>query len=250
MGLSGRPVAMVPNRDSAYVTGDDDEVGLAMLAALAAPGLEESYRLSGIPLVLGRGHSGWTEGPRPLSNLPRPGAGRRWARSTPNRSSCSKLSTSGRRRRCSWPASRWSNRRGVGALCVWARAWTCPVTRQVVFVPEGRWRGQVGSWEQVREVVGDLEPTELIRPGSGAHFPTNGAGRDRHRSIRHPGMARETDVAPAPPTLTGPQPRLLAYRRAYGLAGDSGRAGGNRLVRVRGDGPAPSEARRLAEHGR
>jgi hypothetical protein len=51
MGLSGRPVAMVPNRDSVYVTGAD-AAGLAMLAALAALGLEESYKLSGIPLVL------------------------------------------------------------------------------------------------------------------------------------------------------------------------------------------------------
>src|SRR5262245_43420428 len=52
MGLKGRPVAMVPNREVAYVTGEDDPEGLAMLAALAGERLAEPYGLSGIPLVL------------------------------------------------------------------------------------------------------------------------------------------------------------------------------------------------------
>src|SRR5262249_52313042 len=52
MGLKGRPVAMVPNREVAYVTGEDDPEGLAMMAALAGERLAEPYGLSGIPLVL------------------------------------------------------------------------------------------------------------------------------------------------------------------------------------------------------
>jgi hypothetical protein len=51
-GMAGRPVALVVNRDATYVTGEDDEVGLKMMADLAAENLSEPYGLSGVPLVL------------------------------------------------------------------------------------------------------------------------------------------------------------------------------------------------------
>jgi hypothetical protein len=50
--VAGRTVAMVPNRDSLFITGSEDEVGLTMMIELAARGLEGSYILSGVPLVL------------------------------------------------------------------------------------------------------------------------------------------------------------------------------------------------------
>ncbi len=50
--FAGRPVAMVPNRDALLVAGSEDAEGLALLAELAAKGLEESYALSGMPLIL------------------------------------------------------------------------------------------------------------------------------------------------------------------------------------------------------
>ncbi len=53
--LAGSPVAMIPNRDSILITGSDDAVGLAMMAELAAKGLEEPYSLSGVPLILDDG---------------------------------------------------------------------------------------------------------------------------------------------------------------------------------------------------
>ena len=53
--LTGIPVAMIANRDSILITGSDDAVGLAMMAELAAKGLEEPYSLSGVPLILDDG---------------------------------------------------------------------------------------------------------------------------------------------------------------------------------------------------
>ena len=50
--LAHIPVAMIPNRDSILITGSDDPVGLAMMAELAAKGLEQPYSLSGVPLIL------------------------------------------------------------------------------------------------------------------------------------------------------------------------------------------------------
>ncbi len=53
--LTGRPVVMIPNRDSILITGSDDAVGLEMMARLAVKELEEPYSLSGIPLILDDG---------------------------------------------------------------------------------------------------------------------------------------------------------------------------------------------------
>ena len=46
---------MVPTRDQLYLTGTDDEVGLAMMAELSEKALQEPYPLSGVPLVLDDG---------------------------------------------------------------------------------------------------------------------------------------------------------------------------------------------------
>jgi hypothetical protein len=53
--VAGKPVAMVPNREVLYLTGLEDEVGLAMMAELASQALNEPYALSGIPLILEEG---------------------------------------------------------------------------------------------------------------------------------------------------------------------------------------------------
>ncbi|WP_165253548.1 DUF1444 family protein [Paludisphaera soli] len=51
METKGRKVAMVPNRDAAMVTGEDDELGLTMMAALAEEALGAAYALSAVPMV-------------------------------------------------------------------------------------------------------------------------------------------------------------------------------------------------------
>ena len=57
--LAGKPVAMVPNRDSLLITGSDDPAGLQIMADIAQKGLAEKYTLSGIPLILEDG--AWTD---------------------------------------------------------------------------------------------------------------------------------------------------------------------------------------------
>jgi hypothetical protein len=50
--VSGKQVAMAPNREALFVTGSEDEAGLATMAAMAEKHLQEPYWLSAIPLIL------------------------------------------------------------------------------------------------------------------------------------------------------------------------------------------------------
>jgi hypothetical protein len=52
MGLSGRLIAMVPDRDSALVAQEDDEAAIAIMLGLVEEKFNGPYGLSGIPLVL------------------------------------------------------------------------------------------------------------------------------------------------------------------------------------------------------
>jgi hypothetical protein len=53
--VSGKQVAMAPNREALFVTGSEDEIGLAMMAAMAEKHLQEPYWLSAIPLIFEQG---------------------------------------------------------------------------------------------------------------------------------------------------------------------------------------------------
>jgi hypothetical protein len=53
--VSGKRVAMAPNREALFVTGSDDEAGLAAMAALGEKHLQEPYWLSAIPLIFEQG---------------------------------------------------------------------------------------------------------------------------------------------------------------------------------------------------
>jgi hypothetical protein len=55
LGMAGRPVAMVPNRDTLLITGEGDEAGLRMMLGLAEEALREPYPLIGGALVLEAG---------------------------------------------------------------------------------------------------------------------------------------------------------------------------------------------------
>jgi hypothetical protein len=58
--LKGRPVAVVPDRDTLFMVGSEDEEGIAALARLNARQFEDANRhISGRPLVLSE--SGWQE---------------------------------------------------------------------------------------------------------------------------------------------------------------------------------------------
>jgi hypothetical protein len=57
--VSGKQVAMAPNRETLFVTGSDDEAELATMAAMAEKHLQEPYWLSAIPLIFEDG--GWRD---------------------------------------------------------------------------------------------------------------------------------------------------------------------------------------------
>jgi hypothetical protein len=50
--VSGKQVAMAPNREALFVTSSEDEAGLATMAAMAEKHLQEPYWLSAISLIL------------------------------------------------------------------------------------------------------------------------------------------------------------------------------------------------------
>jgi len=49
--VNGKLVAMVPSRDSLFVTGSEDEAGLATMAAMEEKPLQDPYALSAVPLI-------------------------------------------------------------------------------------------------------------------------------------------------------------------------------------------------------
>lgn len=50
--LKGRPLAMVPQRDTLMVTGSEDEAGIFRMAMLAGEFMQGPWSLSGVPLIL------------------------------------------------------------------------------------------------------------------------------------------------------------------------------------------------------
>jgi hypothetical protein len=65
--FKGRPIAVVPDRDTLFMVGSEDEEGIAALARLNARQFEEANRhISGRPLVLTE--SGWQEFTPPESS--------------------------------------------------------------------------------------------------------------------------------------------------------------------------------------
>lgn len=56
--VTGRPVAMVPNREMLLVTGEENDEGLAAMLAMAQQGLEHERRISSMAFCLAAGN--WT----------------------------------------------------------------------------------------------------------------------------------------------------------------------------------------------
>lgn len=168
--LAGRPVAVLPNRDTVLITGEDDVDGLGALAAVASEQLQENYRLSGVPLVL--------EGDEWVDWMPPEGH--------PHLDAFRNLEV-----KFLWPEYKeqkeWleklNERDGVDvyvatynaiqkpetgrlvSYCVWGDGvdFLLPVARKVVFARLGQ-EGfvAVGEWERVIELAGDLlEETDL-----------------------------------------------------------------------------------------
>jgi hypothetical protein len=52
LDVNGKHIALVPNRNTLFITGSDDDAGLAVMVAMAQQALQQPYPLSAIPLIL------------------------------------------------------------------------------------------------------------------------------------------------------------------------------------------------------
>ena len=171
--IAGKPVAMVPTREQLFVTGSEDELGLAMMAELAGQALGGPYTLSGVPLILEDRE--WTDWMPP--------------RGHPVYARFKKMATQ-------WIGSLYAEqkrlleslhrREGIDlfvasfsgiekedgeivSYCVWGEGVDAllPVTDKIVFMKHGH-EGAVarGDWSRVVAVAGELmEPTDAL-PGA------------------------------------------------------------------------------------
>jgi hypothetical protein len=170
--VAGRPIAMVPNRDSLLITGSEDEAGLAMLAELGAKGLQESYVLSGVPLILEEG--AWADWMPPTEHpLHRRFRGLEANWLGPVYLEQKKLLDAAHQHRGIdiFTASFLGVRKKDGedvSYCVWGDGVDSllPVTQKVVFMQASREKAvALGDWARVVEVAGGLmEPTDHYPP--------------------------------------------------------------------------------------
>lgn len=162
--MSGRPVAIVPNRDTVLITGEDDEGGLAILATVASEQIDQNYRLSGVALVLDGDE--WVDW-MPPEGHPLHGTFRDletkflWPE---YRDQKELLDTLHKRDQVELFVTTYSalQKKAGGALvsyCVWGEGVDAllPVTQKVIFMAQGQEKfAALGDWERVRAVVGDL----------------------------------------------------------------------------------------------
>jgi uncharacterized protein YtpQ (UPF0354 family) len=161
--VSGKHVVLVPSRDSLFITGSDDEAGLAMMAAMAEKPLEEPYSLSAVPLILEDG--AWQDWIPPETH---PVHGKfkelelKWI--GPLYEEQKKLLDAVHERQgidifvASFSAVQKNNDVLV-SYCVWREGVDTflPVTHKVALMQEGRENmGVFADWTRVMEVAGEL----------------------------------------------------------------------------------------------
>ena len=161
--LAGSPVAMIPNRDSILITGSDDPVGLAMMAELAAKGLEEPYFLSGVPLILDDGE--WVDW-MPPPDHPSYARFREFELNFIGAEYAEQkqlLDAAHERGGVDIFTASFSAATGPDGMqfsfCVWGEGVDAllPVTHKVAFMQKGREnKGVFGDWSRVMEVAAEL----------------------------------------------------------------------------------------------
>jgi hypothetical protein len=166
--LNGLPVAMVPTREQLYVTGSDDEVGLAMMAELVDRVSEDPYPLSSVPLILRDGE--WTDWMPPeghplhqrYKQRETNWLGTLYAEQKPlieavNQQQGIDLFIA------SFSAIK-KNEGEIVSYCVWGEGvdYLLPVTQKVVLIKRDQeGASALGTWSRVLESAGDLlEPTD------------------------------------------------------------------------------------------
>ncbi len=181
--VAGKPVAMVPSREQLYITGSEDEVGLAMMAEPTSQALQEPYALIGVPLLLDDG--AWADWMPPEDHP----LHRRFRQMETNwlgplyADQKQYLDAIHKRQGIEVFVANFSAVRkedgDIVIYCVRGEGVDSflPVTQKVAFMQEGR-DGPVAlaDWSRVVEVAGDLmEPTE--------HYPA------RYRVRHYPDRA-------------------------------------------------------------
>lgn len=161
MELKGRKIAMAPNRDAVLFTGEDDEKGLAMMTAMAEDAIEAPYPLAAVPLVWEDGE--WQDWMPPADHPSRSAFEQlrsKWIGPIYTEQQESLAARFEEKGEDVFIASFSASQRPDGSLasyCVWGEGVEAliPETEKIVIMRESG-MAAVGSFERVKEVVGDL----------------------------------------------------------------------------------------------
>jgi hypothetical protein len=160
--LDGAPVAMVPDRETLFITGSEDYVGLQFMIELAAGRLGGAYPLSGSPLILQDGE--WVDWMPPPTCPAYPKFREMASRFLGSLYSEQKRALEAAFQRGGvdiFVASFSGSERPGGGLvtyCTWGDGIDSllPVTDKVAFVREHQGMIALGEWEKVVEIAGHL----------------------------------------------------------------------------------------------
>ena len=169
--VEGRPVAVVPNRDTLVITGSEDEKGLAMAADLVEQAMQSPRPMSGIPMILedGEWRSWMMEPEHPQYSrfrlLELKSLGGEYAEQK------ELLETLHQREgRDLFVATFSAMEKPTGdvfSYCLWSEGVDAllPKAQNVLFHGQGADGVCGGPWERVIPIVGDLlEPVEIYPP--------------------------------------------------------------------------------------
>lgn len=160
--VEGRPVAVVPNRDTLVITGSEDETGLSMAADLVEQAMRSPRPMSGIPMILDAGE--WQSWLPPADHpqftrfrlLELKSLGGEYAEQKELLDALHQ-----RRGREQFVASFSAMEKPGGEVfsyCLWSAGvdTLLPRAQQVLFHGPGVEGVCGGPWDQVTEIVGDL----------------------------------------------------------------------------------------------
>lgn len=161
--VSGRHVAMVPNRDCLLITGSEDPEGLEILATLAQSQMDQEYPLIGMPLALEDGE--WVDWLPPKDNPVYPKFHEMYLRWISGEYAEQKEALKAEPVEEAFVASfsaLQEKEGGVVSYSVWSDGVeTLLPETDLVFLMRGAGPVATGEWNRVRELAGDwLEPTD------------------------------------------------------------------------------------------
>jgi uncharacterized protein YtpQ (UPF0354 family) len=171
LDVQGRPVAVVPNRDTLVITGSEDETGLSLMADFAEQALQAPRPMSAIPMILDHGEwQTWSLEPdhpqySRFRMLELKSMGGEYAEQK------ELLDTLHSRRGSETFVASFSAMEKpsgeVFSYCLWSKGVDAllPRTQKIMFFREDATDLCGGEWEHVASIVGDLlEPLPVYPP--------------------------------------------------------------------------------------